>query len=69
MSMKKIAIIGGGASGLMAALTLKKELKSNVDVEIYERNNKIGKKILMSGNGKGKIIQFFVSEKLYNPIC
>jgi len=64
--MKKIAIIGGGASGLMAALTLKKELENNIDVEIYERNNKIGKKILMSGNGKGNISNFFVSEKNYN---
>ncbi|MDD3383639.1 MAG: aminoacetone oxidase family FAD-binding enzyme [Bacilli bacterium] len=64
--MKKIAIIGGGASGLMVALTLKKELDGNVDVEIYERNNKIGRKILMSGNGKGNISNFFVSEKNYN---
>ena len=37
----KTAIIGGGASGLMASLTAKG------DIYIYERNGDIGKKLLL----------------------
>ncbi len=51
--MKKVAIIGGGAAGLMAALTA---VKSGVAVTLYEHNKSIGKKILASGNGRCNII-------------
>lgn len=51
--MKKIAIIGGGASGLMAALFA---ARSGANVTIYEHNNSVGKKILASGNGRCNII-------------
>ena len=51
--MKKIAIIGGGASGLMAALFA---ARSGADVTIYEHNASVGKKILASGNGRCNII-------------
>jgi predicted Rossmann fold flavoprotein len=51
--MKKVAIIGGGAAGLMAALTA---AKSGADVTIYEHNKSVGKKILASGNGRCNII-------------
>jgi predicted Rossmann fold flavoprotein len=46
--MKKVYVIGGGASGLIAAL---KASKDN-DVTILEKNNTLGKKILITGNGK-----------------
>jgi len=49
MSKIKVAIIGGGASGLFAASMLGKD---NIEVCIFEKNNKLGKKILASGNGK-----------------
>ena len=43
-----IAIIGGGAAGLICSI---KAAGSN-SVTIYEKNNKCGKKILVTGNGK-----------------
>lgn len=46
--MKKVIIIGGGASGLTAAIKASK----NYDVTIIEKNEKLGKKILVTGNGK-----------------
>ena len=46
--MKKVFIIGGGASGLTAAIKASK----NFDVTIFEKNSKLGKKILITGNGK-----------------
>lgn len=51
--MIKIAIIGGGAAGLMAALSA---ARSGADVTIYEHNQSVGKKILASGNGRCNII-------------
>ncbi|MEN8147997.1 MAG: NAD(P)/FAD-dependent oxidoreductase [Campylobacterota bacterium] len=51
--MNKVAIIGGGAAGLMAALTA---AKAGADVTIYEHNRSVGKKILASGNGRCNII-------------
>lgn len=47
--MKEVVIVGGGASGLSAAITAARNGK---DVTIIERNNKCGKKILITGNGR-----------------
>jgi predicted Rossmann fold flavoprotein len=60
--MNKIAIIGGGASGLMAALFA---ARTGADVTIYEHNNGVGKKILASGNGRCNIINTTVSIEDY----
>ncbi len=49
MKNNRIAIIGGGASGMMAAITA---ARAGSTVVIYERNDRIGKKILATGNGK-----------------
>ncbi len=47
-----IAIIGAGASGLLASIILSKK---NFDVTIFEKNSKAGKKLLATGNGKCNI--------------
>lgn len=47
--MKDIVIIGGGAAGLTAAIIA---ARNNKKVTIIERNDKCGKKILITGNGK-----------------
>lgn len=60
--MKKIAIIGGGASGLMAALFA---VRSGANVTIYEHNSSVGKKILASGNGRCNIINTTASPEDY----
>ncbi|MCK9267939.1 MAG: NAD(P)/FAD-dependent oxidoreductase [Alkaliphilus sp.] len=45
----KIAIIGGGASGMLAAIIAS---RNGAGVTIYERMNRIGRKILATGNGR-----------------
>jgi hypothetical protein len=60
--MKKIAIIGGGAAGLMAALSA---ARSGADVTVYEHNSGVGKKILASGNGRCNIINTTASAADY----
>ena len=47
--MKRIGIIGGGAAGMMAAITAARQ---GAKVIIFEKNDRLGKKILATGNGK-----------------
>jgi len=47
--MQEIVIIGGGASGLVAAIEAARKGKK---VTILEKNNIMGKKILVTGNGR-----------------
>ncbi len=59
---KNIAIIGGGASGLLCAIFC---AKSGVKVDIYEQNSKCAKKILVSGNGRCNITNTDLSSNDY----
>ena len=52
MKTKKIAIIGGGASGLLCAIFCARD---GLKVDIFEQNSKCAKKILVSGNGRCNI--------------
>lgn len=47
--MNKVIVVGGGASGLVAAIIAKRH---GAEVCIIERNLKLGKKILATGNGR-----------------
>lgn len=47
--MLKVLVIGGGAAGMMASISAKKH---GADVTIFERNNRVGRKILATGNGR-----------------
>lgn len=49
MVVRDIIIVGGGASGLIAAVILARQ---NKEVTLLEHNEKIGRKILATGNGK-----------------
>ena len=45
----KVIVIGGGASGMTAAITSR---RCGNDVTIIEKNNNLGKKLLLTGNGR-----------------
>lgn len=46
-----IAVVGGGAAGLTAAIFAKRE-NPDIEVDILERSDRVGKKILATGNGR-----------------
>lgn len=50
-SMKKVFILGGGISGVFAGIRIK-ECHPSYEVEIFESNDKLLKKIYATGNGK-----------------
>lgn len=54
MQKYDIAIIGGGASGLACAVTLK-EYAPELNVVIIEAGDRLGKKIAATGNGQGNV--------------
>ncbi len=47
--MSKVAIIGAGASGMMCAVTA---AQRGCDVTVYEKNEKAGKKLFITGKGR-----------------
>ncbi|MBQ8791013.1 MAG: aminoacetone oxidase family FAD-binding enzyme [Ruminiclostridium sp.] len=64
--MKKydIIIIGGGASGLAAAIAVKKY--SDFTVAILEKGQRAGKKILSTGNGRCNLTNCRIDNDCYN---
>lgn len=67
MADKKIynaVIIGGGASGLLCAVSAKLHNK-NINIAIIEKNDRVGKKLLSTGNGRCNLTNAGVSTDYY----
>ena len=62
--MAKIIVIGGGAAGMAAALTAAKA-RPGASVTILERMDRVGKKILATGNGRCNLTNEDVSPAHY----
>lgn len=60
----KILIIGGGAAGLAAAVSARKENK-NADITVVERNDRVAKKILATGNGRCNFTNRDIDPRFY----
>ena len=59
----KVIIVGGGASGMMAAIHSKNEFNN---VTIIEKNNNCGKKILLTGAGKCNYFNEYFNTSCFN---
>ncbi|WP_129723782.1 BaiN/RdsA family NAD(P)/FAD-dependent oxidoreductase [Xylanivirga thermophila] len=60
---KHVIVIGGGASGMVAAISAKRQ---GADVTILERNPRVGKKILATGNGRCNFTNINTDINYYN---
>ena len=60
----KIAIIGGGASGIAAAICAKRNNKEN-SVTVFERSDRVLRKLLATGNGRCNLSNESISEENY----
>lgn len=63
--MYDVVVIGGGASGMCAAISASETLK-NGKVAVVEKNNRVGKKILITGNGRCNITNKDISVSNYH---
>ena len=60
-----LAIIGGGAAGLSSALHSFYISKGKIDIIILEKNDRVGKKILATGNGRCNFTNIYATYKNY----
>ena len=60
--MKKVVVIGGGAAGMMAAIAA---ADGGAKVTIYEKNEKLGKKLFITGKGRCNVTNAGDMENLF----
>ncbi len=63
--MKRICVIGGGAAGLMAAYAAAEQGK---EVLLFEKNEKLGKKIYITGKGRCNFTNVVPAEKFLQNV-
>ncbi|MBO5227402.1 MAG: NAD(P)/FAD-dependent oxidoreductase [Lachnospiraceae bacterium] len=61
----RIAIIGGGAAGMTAAITAARTAKGNCEIILIEHTDRLGKKILATGNGKCNLTNRNIKQEFY----
>ena len=60
--MSKVLIIGGGAAGMMAGVFA---ARNHHEVHILEKNEKLGKKVSITGKGRGNVTNACDTEELF----
>ncbi len=65
MMIKKVFVIGGGASGMMAAIAA---ARNGHRVELYEKNEKLGKKLYITGKGRCNLTNACDRDTLFDNI-
>ena len=63
--MKKIAVVGGGAAGMIAAI---RALELGAKVTLFEKNEKLGKKIYITGKGRCNVTNDCDAETFFSHL-
>lgn len=63
--MSKVLIVGGGAAGMFASIWA---ARCGHDVEVYEKNEKLGKKLFITGKGRCNITNACDMETLFASV-
>lgn len=64
--MSKVVIAGGGAAGMFAAVTA---AAKGHKVHVYEKNEKLGKKLFITGKGRCNLTNACDMEELFDAVC
>ncbi len=62
---EKIIVVGGGAAGMMAAVAA---AQRHADVLLLERNEKLGKKLYLTGKGRCNVTNACDTQDLFGQI-
>lgn len=62
VNRRKVGVIGGGAAGMTAAVFA---ARAGAEVTILERNDRVGKKLLVTGNGKCNLGNYHLTMEEY----
>ncbi len=65
--MNKLIIIGGGAAGMLAAIAASRNDAVH-EIHIYEKNEKLGKKLFITGKGRCNVTNASDMEVLFNNV-
>ncbi len=65
MQMSKVAVVGGGAAGMMAAIFA---ARNGNEVFLYEKNEKLGKKLFITGKGRCNLTNTADMEELFDAV-
>ena len=63
--MKKVLVIGGGAAGMMAAVFA---ARGGREVHVFEKNEKLGKKLFITGKGRCNITNAGEMDTLFTSV-
>lgn len=64
--MGKVIVIGGGAAGMFAAAVAAQQGR---EVELFEKNEKLGKKLFITGKGRCNLTNACDMEELFDSVC
>ena len=64
--MKRVIVIGGGAAGMMAAVSA---AESGARVLLLEKNEKLGKKLFITGKGRCNVTNAAGPETFFANVC
>lgn len=64
--MSKVLIIGGGAAGMMAAVAA---ARCGHETELFEKNEKLGKKLFITGKGRCNLTNACDRDTFFQSIC
>lgn len=64
--MSKVIVVGGGAAGMMAAVSA---AESGHEVTLLEKNEKLGKKVYITGKGRCNLTNHCETEELLGAVC
>ena len=63
--MSKVIVVGGGAAGMMAAVFA---AENGHHVQIYEKNDRLGRKLFITGKGRCNITNASDVEELFQAL-
>ena len=63
--MKKIIVVGGGAAGMMAAITA---AENGCEVVLFEKNDRLGKKLFITGKGRCNLTNAGDADRFFQSV-